>query len=282
MSAESSPSAHRIAVITPPRGWLPLDLRELWKFRELLLVFVGRDIRVRYKQTALGASWVVIQPVAGTFAFTIFFNRLAKIPSEHVPYALFSLSGLIVFTSFFTPVLSQTALSVVSAGGVLTKIYYPRLLTPLSAASSYFVDLVIGLCLLLVVMAGYGVYPTFRILLAPLFIGLAFMTAFGVGLWFSVLNVRYRDIRYIVPFLTQIWLFVSPIAYPSTLLSTRARVIYGINPLAGAVDGFRWSTLGTSPPPLAQLLISTSITLVIFVGGLFYFRRSEHRFPDII
>ena len=261
---------------------MPLDLRELWKFRALLLLFVGRDIKVRYKQTALGISWVVIQPVLNTFAFTLFFNRLAKIPSENVPYVLFSLSGLILFSSFFTPALSQTAFSVVGAGGVLTKIYFPRLITPLAAGLSFLVDFVVGFFLLLVVMAAYGFYPSIHLLLAPVFVLLTFITALGVGLWLSVLNVRFRDVRYAVPFLTQLWLFASPVAYPSTLLSTRARIIYGINPMASAIDGFRWCMIGTPAPPIAQLLVSSAIAVAILVGGLFYFRRSEHRFPDIM
>lgn len=282
MSIETSTADDRVVVITPPKGWLPLDLRELWKFRHLLSLFVGRDIKVRYKQTALGISWVVIQPVMNTFAFTLFFNRLAKIPSENVPYVLFSLSGIILFSSFFSPALSQISFSVVGAGGVLSKIYFPRLLTPLAAGASFIVDFFVGFCLLLVVMAAYGYYPSVRLLLAPLFVLLTFITAFGVGLWLSVLNVRFRDVRYVLPFLTQLWLFASPIAYPSTLLSTRARIVYGINPIAGAVDGFRWCMIGTPAPPLAQLLVSSAIALVILAGGLFYFRRAEARFPDIM
>lgn len=282
MSAHSGDIDEHVVVITPPGGWLPVNLRDLWPFRDLLFVFVVRDIKIRYKQTALGATWALIQPVASTFAFTVFFNRLAKIPSENIPYSLFALSGLVLFSSFFSPALMQTAMSVVSSGPVLTKIYFPRLLAPLATAAAYILDLVIGLVLLLVVMAIYGYYPSLRSLLAPLFVLLTFVSAFGVGLWFSVLNVRYRDVRYIVPFLTQLWLLASPIAYPSTLLSSHTRVIYGINPMAGAIDGFRWSMLGTPAPPLAQLLVSSGIAVLILVGGLFYFRRAEAGFADIM
>jgi lipopolysaccharide transport system permease protein len=282
VSSYSSELSDLEVEIKPPGGWLPVNFRELWRFRELLLLFVGRDIKIRYKQTALGASWALIQPIANTFAFTVFFNRLAKIPSEHVPYSLFALSGVVLFSSFFSQALMQTAMSVVASGAVLTKIYFPRLLAPLATAAAYFVDLAIGLVLLLVVMAMYGYYPGVRSLLAPLFILLTFITAFGVGLWLAVLNVRYRDVRFVVPFLTQLWLLASPIAYPSTLLSSHWRVIYGINPMAGAIDGFRWSLLGTPAPPLAQLLISTVIAVSILVGGLFYFRRAEASFADIM
>jgi lipopolysaccharide transport system permease protein len=271
----------RPTIIEPRKRWAPLRLQELVEYRELFYFLVWRDLKVRYKQTLLGAGWAIIQPVATTVIFTVFFGRLAKIPSQGVPYALFALGGLVLWT-FFSQALTQGAGSLVSQAGVITKVYFPRLLTPLAAASSFLLDLVISFVILIVVTLAYGHPIGFRIVAAVPFALLAYVTAIAVSLWLASMNVRYRDIKYAIPFLVQLWMFASPVAYPSSLLSGVARTVYGVNPLAGAIDGFRWAVLGTPAPPAGQLLVSCSVTLVVLVGGLFYFRRTEATFADLV
>jgi lipopolysaccharide transport system permease protein len=268
-------------VIEPRGGWAPPRFAELWRFRELLYFFVWRDIKVRYKQTVLGASWAVVQPAATTVVFALFFGRLAKIPSEGQPYILFALSGLALWT-FFSQALNGASQSLVGAAAMITKIYFPRILTPVAAVLSFVVDLVISFLLVIVVVLAYGHPIGFRIFAVIPFAALAAVAALGLGFFGAALNVRYRDIRYALPFLVQLWLFCSPVAYPSTLLSGWKRVIFGINPMTSAIDGFRWAVLGTPAPPAGEVMISVAISLVALVLGIAYFSRVESSFADVI
>jgi lipopolysaccharide transport system permease protein len=262
------------------RGRPSLRLHELWTHRELLYFLTWRDIKVRYKQTALGVTWAILQPLLGMLIFTIFFGHLADVGSDGLPYALFSYSALVLWT-FFSNGVSQSSNSLVASSSLLTKVYFPRLVIPLGAIVAGVVDLVFGLFFLAILMAAYGVAPPLGVLLAPVFLLLMFVTVLGVGLLFSALNVNYRDVRYVVPFLTQLWLFATPIAYPSSLLEEPWRTLYGINPMVGAIDGFRWSVLG-GPWPGWSLALSTASALVLAITGLYYFRRMERDFADII
>src|SRR5215210_3583709 len=271
-----------VTVIRPSRGWVPVDLGELWEHRELLYFLVWRDVKVRYKQTFLGAAWAILQPVATMVVFSLFFGRLAGVPSDGVPYPVFSLAGLVPWT-FFSTGLVQSANSLVGSQNLLTKVYFPRLAIPIAAVLAGVVDFAIAFLVLLGLMLSYGIAPpAARVLwLAPLLL-LAFATALGVGLWLSALNVRYRDVRYILPFLVQLWLFATPIAYPSSLLSEPWRTLYGLNPMAGVVEGFRWALLGTDTAPGPILAVSSLVAVLILVTGAFYFRRMEKTFADVV
>ena len=269
-----------IITIRPMNGWVPIDLREIWEYRELLQTFVIRDIRVRYKQTALGAAWAVIQPLFMMVVFTIFFGRLAKIPSEGIPYPIFSYAALLPWT-LFAEGLSRSTSSMVSNSGIMTKVYFPRLVLPIAGVISPLVDFSIAFVILLGMMIYYGYVPTVNILWLPVFILFAIVTALGVGLWLSALNVQYRDFQYTVPFIIQLWLFASPVVYPSSLLPEPYRMIYGLNPMAGVIEGFRWALLGTSPPS-SLMLVSILVVALILVSGAFYFRRMEKIFADVV
>jgi lipopolysaccharide transport system permease protein len=262
------------------RGRPSLRLDELWTHRELLYFLTWRDIKVRYKQTALGVTWAILQPLLGMLIFTIFFGHLAHVGSDGLPYVLFSYCGLVLWT-FFSNGVAQSSNSLVASSSLLTKVYFPRLVIPLGAVVAGALDLLLGICMLGILMAVYGVAPPVAVLLAPLFLLLVFATVLGVGLWFSALNVKYRDVRYIVPFLTQLWLFATPIAYPSSLLDEPWRTLYGLNPMVGAIDGFRWAVLA-GPWPGWSLALSTASALVLMITGLYYFRRMERDFADII
>ncbi|MGA2186669.1 MAG: ABC transporter permease [Bryobacteraceae bacterium] len=268
-------------VIEPSTGWVGLKLNELWDYRELLYFLTWREIKVRYTQTALGAAWALIQPLFTMLIFSLFFGRLAKMPSDSIPYPLFSLAALIPWT-FFANGLGQSSNSLVANSNLISKVYFPRLTIPLSAVLSGFVDFCISLVLLIVMMAGYRVVPSVRAMWLPLFFLLAFLTALGVGLWLSALNVEYRDVRYTVAFLTQFWMFATPIAYPSSLLHEPWRTVYGINPMVGVVEGFRWALLGAKTAPGPIIAVSSGAALLILVGGAYYFRRMERTFADII
>jgi lipopolysaccharide transport system permease protein len=267
--------------ITPPRGWTALGLRELWEYRELLYFLTWRDIKVRYKQTALGAAWAIIQPLSTMVVFSLFFGRLAKIPSEGVPYPLFSFAALVPWT-FFANGLTQSANSVVLSQNLVTKIYFPRLAVPIATVLSGAVDFVLAFVILLGLMMFYGAPLTLHALWVIPFSLLALVTALGVGFWLAALNVQYRDVRYAVPFLVQLWLFATPIAYPSSLLSEPWRTVYGLNPMVGVVEGFRWALLGTATAPGAMVFVSTAAALVVAIGGALYFRRMEQTFADIV
>jgi lipopolysaccharide transport system permease protein len=275
------PAPLPVTVIGPARGWVSLGLRELWQYRELLYFLVWRDVKVRYKQTVLGAAWAILQPVATMVVFTLFFGRLAGVPSDGVPYPLFSLAGLVPWT-FFATGLVQSSNSLVGSQQLITKVYFPRLAIPIATVLAAVVDFALAFLVLLGIMLGYGVEPGPRMAwILPLLL-LAFATALGVGLWLAALNVRYRDVRYLVPFLSQLWLFATPIAYPSSLLAEPWRTLYGINPMVGVVEGFRWALLGTGTAPGPAVAVSTLVAAALLFGGIVYFRRTERTFADVI
>jgi lipopolysaccharide transport system permease protein len=266
-------------VLKPSKGWASLNLYRLWEYRELLYFLSWRDIKVRYKQTALGAAWAIIQPFMTMAIFTLFFGTLAKIPSDGIPYPLFVFAALVPWT-FFANGLAQSSGSLVENADLLKKVYFPRLVVPISSVISGTVDFIIALIVLLAMMLFYGVMATLNIIWLPVFLVLAFGAALGVGFWLSALNVEFRDVRYVIPFLTQLWLFATPIAYPSSLLSEPWRTLYGLNPMVGVVEGFRWALLGTQTSPGPMLLVSALATLVVLITGAFYFRRMEKTFAD--
>lgn len=278
----AAPTAEKfVTVIEPSHGWVGLQLRELWAFRELLYFLTWREIKVRYKQTAIGALWAIIQPLFTMLVFSLFFGRLAKMPSDGIPYPLFSLSGLVIWT-FFANGLSLAANSLVTNSNLVSKVYFPRLTVPISAVLSGIVDLGLSLLLLACMILFSGIVPTPRLLWLPAFLMLAFLAALGVSLWLSALNVEYRDVRYVIPFLIQFWMFATPIAYPSSLLHEPWRTVYGINPMAGAVEGFRWCLLGVGKSPGPILAVSTAMTILLTVSGAYYFRRMEQTFADVV
>ena len=267
--------------IAPSRGWVSLKLRELWEYRELLYFLVWRDIKVRYKQTALGASWAIIQPFMTMVVFSLFFGHLARMPSDGLPYPIFTFAALVPW-AFFANGLNQSSNSLVGSSNLITKVYFPRLIVPLASVFSGIVDFLIAFGVLLGMMLYYGLVPTLNILWLPLYVLLALVTSLGVGLWLSALNVEYRDVRYIIPFITQFWLFATPIAYPSSLLPEPWRTIYGLNPMVGVVEGFRWALLRTNTAPSAIVAVSASAAVLILISGAFYFRRMEKTFADIV
>jgi lipopolysaccharide transport system permease protein len=274
--------ASSVTIIEPSRGWVPIKLRELWEFREILYFLVWRDIKVRYRQTLLGAAWAIVQPFMTMVVFTVFFGRLAKMPSDGVPYPLFAFAALVPWT-FFANGLAQGAMSLVASGHLITKVYFPRLLVPTARVLGGMLDLLLAFLVLLAMMAWYGILPRPAALLwLPALVLLTLVTAVGISLWLSALNVRYRDIQHLVPFLVQIWLFATPIAYPSSLLAERWRPIYALNPMVGVVEGFRWALLGSGAAPGPMLISSTLAALVMLVTGTFFFRRIERTFADVI
>ncbi|HUF34952.1 MAG TPA: ABC transporter permease [Gemmatimonadales bacterium] len=278
-SADAAPHARSI-VIQPSSGWVPLRLGELWAYRELLYFLVWRDIKVRYKQTALGAAWAVIQPFFTMIVFSVFFGRLAKLPSDGLPYPVFTYCALVPWT-YFATALTMSSNSLVDHARLITKVYFPRLLVPAASVLAGLVDLGIASVVLVAMLLYYGIAPTAAVVLLPVFVLLAAATAFAVGLWLSALNVQYRDVRYTISFLVQFWLFVTPVAYSSSLVPERWRALYGLNPMTGVVEGFRWALLGKAEPPGAMLLVSAGSVAVLLLGGLYYFRRMERRFADV-
>ena len=259
---------------------MSLQLRHLWEFRELLYFLIWRDIKVRYKQTILGAAWAILQPLFTMVVFSLFFGRLAKVPSDGLPYPIFSFAALVPW-GFFSNGLVAASNSLVGNANLIQKVYFPRLVVPISAVLSGTVDLVLSFVVLLGMMAYYHVWPTIHIVLLPAFFLLAFIASLGVGFWLSAMNVQFRDVRHTVSFLVQAWLFCTPIAYPSSLLPEPWRSVYGLNPMAGVVEGFRWALLGT-PAPGAIIWVSTLASLVVLISGAFYFRRMERIFADTI
>jgi len=267
--------------IAPPQGWFELNLREMWDSRELLYFFIWRDLKVRYKQTAIGVAWVVIQPLLAMLVFTLFFGRLAKMPSEGLPYPVFYYTALLPWLYFATALTNATN-TIVEHQRVITKVYFPRMILPLSAVLSGLVDFGIGFILLIGMMLYYHQVPTVAALLVPLFLLLTIATALAMGLWLSAVNAIYRDVRYVVPFLVQFWLFASPVAYPSTLVPVRWRWLYGLNPMAGVIEGFRWALTGHGHPPGALVLVSAGTVLVLLVGGVVYFQKMEGTIADMV
>jgi lipopolysaccharide transport system permease protein len=273
--------------IRPSQGWRAVDLREVWRYRELLWFLTLRDIQLRYKQTALGVSWAVLQPLFTMAVFTIFFGKLGKLPSDGRPYALLVLSALLPW-QLFAYALTQSSNSLVTEQRLITKVYFPRLIVPFASVLSGLADFLVAFGLtVLVMVAGnlcgwFVVTPTAGVLAIPLFTVFAVLTALAVGLWLSALNVQYRDVRYTIPFLTQFWMFVTPIAYASSLVPPRYRLIYGLNPMAGVVEGFRWALLDTDAPDWGMMVVSAGVVLVLLASGLFYFRRMERTFADVV
>jgi homopolymeric O-antigen transport system permease protein len=270
-----------VTLIDPPRGALELNIRELWQYRELLYFFVWRDIKVRYKQTAIGAAWAVIQPFFLMVVCTLFFGRLARLPSDGVPYPVFYYAALLPWL-YFANALTHTTNTMVEHQRVITKVYFPRLLLPLSAVVSGLLDFAIAFVVLLAMMLYFGLIPGWAALLVPGFLLLAVLTAAGVGLWLSALNAIYRDVRYAVPFLIQFWMFASPVAYPSSLVPEQWRWLYGLNPMAGVIEGFRWSLMAQGEPPGALFAVSIIAVFATLLGGLLYFRRMEGTIEDVI
>lgn len=266
--------------IRPSGAWVSLGLDELWHYRELLYFFVWRDIKIRYKQTLLGASWAIIQPFFTMVVFSLFFGRLAKVPSDGIPYPIFSYAALVPWT-FFANGVMQASNSLVMNSNMVKKIYFPRLAMPIGSVLAGVLDFCLAFLVLIGMMFFYHMYPTVNTIWLPFFFLLALITTLGVSLWLSAMNVQFRDVRYIVPFLVQIWLFITPIAYPSSMLSEPWRTLYGLNPMAGVVEGFRWALLGTEAPgPI--IWVSALVAIMMLVSGIIYFRRMETSFADII
>jgi len=275
-------TAHATVVcIEPSRGWAALRLADVWAYRELLYFLIWRDIKVRYKQTVLGAGWAILQPFFTMVIFSIFFGRLAQMPSDGVPYPIFAYAALVPWT-FFANGLTQAVNSVVGGSSLIKKVYFPRIILPIAAVLAGVVDFLFAFAVLVGMALYYGVLPSWRILTLPCFVAMVVMAALSVALWLSALNVQYRDIRYIAPFIVQVWLFATPIAYPSSLLSEPWRTVYGLNPMAGVVEGFRWALLGTSGAPGPMLAASTVAALVVALSGALYFRRMEQTFADVV
>jgi len=277
----TSKNEPQVVLIKPSKAWVSLNLRSLWEYRELLYFLTWRDIKVRYKQTVLGAAWAILQPFLTMLIFSVFFGRLVKVPSDGIPYPLFAFTALVPWT-FFANGLNQSSNSLISSANLLKKVYFPRLAIPIATVLAGVVDLILAFVVLLLLMAYYRVTPTINIVWTPLFLALAFVTALGVGLWMSALNVKYRDVRYVVPFLVQIWLFTTPVAYPSSLLHEPWRTIYGLNPMVGVVEGFRWALLGANTAPGPMVFASAVAAVVILVTGAFYFRHMEKIFADVV
>ncbi len=267
--------------IRPSRGLSALNLRDLWIYRELVFFMVWRDLKVRYKQTLLGASWAIIQPLVTMVVFNFIFGQVGKVPTEGLPYPLFSFSALLPWGLFATA-LNQGSRSLVSNQSMITKVYFPRLVLPLAAILAGVVDFAIAFLILIGMMIYYRIMPSVAIWTLPLFVLLALVTALGVALWLSALNVRYRDVNYAVSFLTQLWLFITPVAYSSRLISARWQLIYALNPMAGVVNGFRWALFGVGDGPGLSLWISIGVACLVLISGLFYFRAMERTFADLI
>ena len=267
--------------IAPSSSWLDLNLRELWDFRELLYFFVWRDLKVRYKQTAIGAAWAILQPFLTMVVFSLFFGALAHIPSNGLPYPIFYYSALLPWM-YFAGALQNATNTMVEHQRVITKVYFPRLLLPMAAVVSGLVDLAIGFVVFLGMLLYYRIAPGRAILLLPFFLLLAVLTALGVGLWLSALNAIYRDVRYVLPFLIQFWMFASPVAYPSSLVPGRWRWLYSLNPMTGVIEGFRWALTGRGAPPNLLLTVSSAAVLLVVAGGVAYFQRMEGTIADVV
>jgi lipopolysaccharide transport system permease protein len=267
--------------IRPTSGWRFLDVRELWAYRELIYFLTWRDIKVRYKQTAIGVAWAVLQPLAMMTVFTLFFGRLAKVPSEGAPYPLFAYTALLPW-QLFSRTLSESTNSLVTDQRLITRVYFPRIIVPTATTLAALMDFGIAAVLLVVLMFFYGVTPGMTLVWLPLFVLLTLITVLGVGFWLSALNVEYRDVMYIVPFLNQFWLFLTPVVYPSTLVPEQWRLLYGLNPMVGVVEGFRWALLGTGDGPGLMVAASAMVAISLFVSGIIWFRRRERTFVDAI
>lgn len=279
-TVDTSRTAAPVTVIEPTKGWVPIDLHELWEFRDLLYFFTWRDIKIRYKQTILGFSWAIIQPLLAMLIFTLFFGKLANIPSDGIPYPIFAYTALLPWTLFSESITRSTNSTVINAN-IIKKVYFPRIALPLSSVLSPLVDFAIAFTILILMMVYYGIAPTVNVFMLPVFLLLAVATSLGIGLWLSALNAMYRDFQYVVPFMVQIWMFASPVVYPASMIPEAYRWIYGLNPMTGVIEGFRWALLGTDAPG-SIILASVAISLLILVTGSFYFRRMQKTFADMV
>lgn len=281
-SVTASPPANMTVIyIKPTHGWPSLRLGEMWEYRELLYFFVLRDIKVRYKQTIMGASWAIIQPLLTAVIFSLFFGRLAKVPSDGLPYIIFSFAAMVPWSLFATG-LTQASNTLVQNADMVRKIYFPRLTMPIASVFAGLLDFALAFVLLLLMMAYYRIVPTWNVVWLPVFLFLALITCLGASFWLSALNVQFRDVRYVIPFLVQIWLFITPIAYSSRLLSEPWRTLYGINPMAGVIEGFRWALLGTDTVPGPIIFVSGGVAVLMLISGVVYFRRMEKSFADMV
>lgn len=266
-------------IISPSRSYF-IDFKELFEYKELFFILIWRDIKVRYKQTIIGFAWAIAQPIMSMVVFTLFFGKLANIPSEGVPYPLFSFAALLPW-QFFGKALSDGSTSLTTSGGILSKVYFPRIVLPGASVLSGLVDLAVGFIVFLALMLYFDVMPTWRMIFVPAFVFLAVLTAMSVSVWLSALDVLYRDVRYILPFLLQFWMFCTPVIYPASLLPEKWRVVYALNPMVGVIEGFRWSTLGTAhSPDLTMLAVSAGVMVALLAGGLVFFRRMEASIAD--
>jgi lipopolysaccharide transport system permease protein len=267
--------------IVPFQGWVSLRLRDLWEYRELLYFLIWRDIKVRYKQTVLGAAWAILQPLLAMVVFSIFFGHLAKIPSDNLPYPIFSFAAMVPWM-FFANGMGQASSKLLGSADLIKKVYFPRLVIPIAAVCSGAVDFLLAFIVLLGMMLHYGIVPPVAAFWLPAFLLLALVSALGIGLWLSALNIQFRDIQYVIPFLTQIWLFATPVAYPSSLVPSAWRPLYALNPMVSVIEGFRWALLGTGEAPGRMVAASAVAALTLLVTGAFYFRRMEVRFADLV
>lgn len=268
-------------MVQPRTGLFQLDLAQVWRYREMLYFLVWRDVILRFKQTVVGAAWVILQPIITMLIFTLIFSRVAKIPSDGIPYPVFAFTALLPWT-YFSQALARSSGSVVNNSNLVTKIYFPRLLIPLAASIAPAVDLVFSFLVLLALLAWFRIALTWTILAIPLYLGLAVMTALSIGLWFSALNVRYRDVGNIIPFLIQVWMYASPVVYPVRMVPEKWRVLYSLNPMVGVIEGFRWAVFGKQSPDFMMTAMSATVVLVLMFGGIVYFKRVERTFADVI
>ena len=270
-----------VVIIQPTKGLFCLDLDAVWPYRELLYFLIWRDIKVRYKQTVIGAGWAICQPLMTMVIFTIVFGNFAKIPSDGLPYPIFAYTALLPW-NFFAQALGRSGISLVGSANLITKVYFPRLIIPIAAAVASIVDFAIAFVILLGMMIWFGIAPTWGMLALPLFLLLTLVTALSVGLWLSALNVRYRDVGYIIPFLTQFWMYASPVVYPVSLVPEKWRLLYSLNPMAGVIEGFRWAFLGKGTPDFGVIAVSGGVVMALLLGGIVYFGRTEQTFADIV
>jgi lipopolysaccharide transport system permease protein len=281
LAKDTSLAANQVAIIRPGRGLFDLDLGAVWRYRELLAVLVKRDIQVLYKQAALGASWAVIQPVFAVTIFTIIFGYFAKMPSDGIPYPVFSFAAMLPWT-YFAEATRRAATGLVDDAELIRKVFFPRLIMPLAKVTAPLIDFLIASVILVVLMIAFGIMPTFKLLLIYPMILIASLLALSVGLWLGPVNVRFRDIKHTVPFMLQVWMYAGPIVYPLSIVPEEWRLIYSLNPMVGVIEGFRWAVAGTGQPDLAAMGLSLIIILVLLVGGLVFFKRQERQFADVI
>ncbi|VAX37162.1 O-antigen export system, permease protein [hydrothermal vent metagenome] len=281
MIAPESNSAQQHTRIEPQRGWIGVNVGEIWRYRDLLFLLVWRDFTSRYRQSVIGVGWALIRPMISMIVFTIVFGRMAKLPSDGIPYPIFNYTALLPWM-FFSSCFTGSSNSLVSGGSLITKVYFPRLILPLSKVVIGLVDLAIQFFFLAILMCWYGIVPTWGILCIPLFLLMSVITALSVGLWMTSLNVKYRDIGHMVPFMTSIWMWMTPIVYSSSIVSEKWKFLYAINPLVGVIDGFRWALLGSRTPDWSMMAVSLTVAMLAFVGGLLFFRRTESQIADYV